>query len=340
MTGLPATAGAGETPLRQALLGTAPPPDRVIRPEPRLVRLQQGDHVQYDITQLRVHAEALAQTGANAVLHRLGQPDATAARTKSSATDYVTACDTVSEAAIRQSARELWGEADYSFTGEESGDEPTRRGALRLIVDPVDGTANLFAGAPEFGVSVAIETNGEVVAAAVAEPISGLVYSAGRGVGARLYDPRRAPYRRPLNARGVKRPLSQRLVATGYSYQPDERRAQALVMAELIGSIEDQRRCGSAVMDLCRVAEGVYGAYYEHHLNIWDWAAGLLICEEAGAVVSWPGTGGVAAHLGDPTFACAPEIADELLLLLKNAGAAELAAPAASRQSWLVGHAS
>jgi myo-inositol-1(or 4)-monophosphatase len=296
--------------------------------------------VQYDITQLRIHAEDLAQTGAKAVVERLELPDATRARTKSTATDYVTACDPLSEASIRQRARELWGQTDHSFTGEETGAEPSRPGALRLIVDGVDGTANLFAGAPEFGVSVAIAVDGRVIAAAVAEPMSGRVYSAGLGLGARLYDPSKAPYRRPLDARGVGRPLSQRLVATGYSYQPDERRAQALVMAQLISKIEDQRRCGSAVMDLCRTADGVYGAYYEHHLNEWDWAAGLLICEEAGATVNWPGTGGIAAHLGDPIFACAPELAEDLLQLLADAGAADLAAPSSIVQHWLAGHAS
>ncbi|MGZ3140407.1 inositol monophosphatase family protein [Lentzea chajnantorensis] len=295
----------------------------------------------YDTKQLRNHAEHFARMGASAVRERLRRPGATDARTKSSATDYVTVCDTTSEAAIREAARETWGDAvDYSFVGEEGGAEPARPGALQLIVDPVDGTANLRSGAPEFGVSVAIAADGLVLAGAVAEPVSGRLYSAARGHGALLYDPNVVHQSRPLQAR-VGRPLAERLLATGFSYLADERVPQAQVVARMIDQVEDVRRGGSAVMDLCRVAQGVLGAYYEHHLHVWDWSAGLLICEEAGAVVSWPGTGGPAAHLGDPIVACAPEIADDFLRLLKEAGAAGLARRVEDVQpEWVTAHAS
>lgn len=293
----------------------------------------------FDTRQLQIHAEHLAQTGARTVRERMARPGATDATTKSSETDYVTACDPASEAAMRQEAAEIWGDAPHSFTGEETGTEQVRSGELRLIADGVDGTANLHAGAPEYGVSIAIEVDGVVLAGAVAEPVSGRVYSAGRGNGARFYDPAVRHQWVPLDARAGK-PLSQRLLATGFSYQAAERGPQAAVVARIIEHVEDIRRVGSAVVDMCRVAQGVYGGYYEHYLNVWDWAAGLLICEEAGAVVSWPGTGGPAAHLGDPIFAAAPEVADDLLVLLEKAGAASLErrVPVPERE-WVSGHA-
>jgi myo-inositol-1(or 4)-monophosphatase len=300
---------------------------------------RQGEQVHFDTRQLQIHAEHLAGTGARTVRERLARPGATDATTKSSATDYVTDCDSASEAAMRQEAAEIWGDTPHSFTGEESGVAQARPGELRLIVDGVDGTANLHAGAPEYGVSIAIEVDGVVLAGAVAEPVSGRVYSAGRGNGARFYDPAVRHQWTPLNAR-TNKPLSQRLLATGFSYQPAERGPQAAVVARMIEHVEDIRRVGSAVVDLCRVAQGVFGGYYEHYLNEWDWAAGLLICEEAGAVVSWPGTGGPAAHLGDPIFAAAPEVADDLLVLLEKAGAAALdrRVPVPERE-WVSGHA-
>lgn len=294
----------------------------------------------YEPSQLQLDAEHLARTGARAVKESLARPGTTDARTKSTKTDYVTACDTTSEAAIRQAVGELWGSTGYSITGEESGPEPVRPGEPRLIVDPVDGTANLFAGIPDYGVSVAIEVDGVVLAGAVVEPVSGREYSAGRGNGARVYDPNVVHQWRPLNA-SVGRPLSQRLMATGFSYEAHERVEQARVVSRMIGQVEDLRRGGSAVIDQVRVAQGLIGFYFEHHLNLWDYAAALLIAEEAGAVVSWPGTGGVAAHLGDPIFAAAPEIAAEALQLMADAGAAGLVRNSeAASPEWVVGHAS
>ena len=268
---------------------------------------------------------------------RLARPGATDATTKSSATDYVTDCDPASEASMRQEAAEIWGDAPHSFTVEELGAAQARPGELRLIADGVDGTANLHAGAPEYGVSIAIEVDGVVLAGAVAGPVSGRVYSVGRGNGARFYDPAVRHQWVPLNARNDK-PLAQRLLATGFSYQAAERGPQAAVVARMIEHVEDVRRVGSAVIDLCRVAQGVFGGYYEHYLHEWDWAAGLLICEEAGAVVNWPGSGGPAAHLGDPIFAAAPEVADDLLVLMKKAGAAALDRRVPERE-WVSGHA-
>jgi myo-inositol-1(or 4)-monophosphatase len=79
--------------------------------------------------------------------------------------------------------------------------------------------------------------------------------------------------------------LSQALVATGFGYLAGRRRVQGEVVAALLPRIRDIRRGGSAAVDLCNVAAGRVDGYYERGLNPWDFAAGALIAEQAGAIV-------------------------------------------------------
>jgi myo-inositol-1(or 4)-monophosphatase len=80
--------------------------------------------------------------------------------------------------------------------------------------------------------------------------------------------------------------LEQSLVATGFGYRVEQRRAQGAVVAELLPRVRDIRRYGSAALDLCAAAAGRVDAYYELHLNPWDHAAGALVAAEAGLVVA------------------------------------------------------
>jgi myo-inositol-1(or 4)-monophosphatase len=81
-------------------------------------------------------------------------------------------------------------------------------------------------------------------------------------------------------------PLARALVGTGFGYLPGRRRVQGEVVSALLPQIRDIRRGGSASVDLCMVAAGRLDAFYERGLNYWDWAAGALIAEEAGARVT------------------------------------------------------
>jgi myo-inositol-1(or 4)-monophosphatase len=80
--------------------------------------------------------------------------------------------------------------------------------------------------------------------------------------------------------------VDQTLLGTGFGYDAGQRAAQARVVAALLPDVRDIRRFGSAALDLCFVAEGRLDAYYEQGLNDWDRAAGGLIAEEAGVLVT------------------------------------------------------
>jgi myo-inositol-1(or 4)-monophosphatase len=107
------------------------------------------------------------------------------------------------------------------------------------------------------------------------------------------------------------------LVGTGFGYSPERRQQQAHVLARLLPGVRDVRRIGSCALDLCMVAAGRLDAYYELGVNVWDWAAGALIAEEAGAVMLLPPVDAGASLI----VAAAPGIAAQFDDALRRAGA-------------------
>lgn len=269
-----------------------------------LVPSERGD----DVEQLRATAVAVAsQVGDLVVRLRTAGPGEV--DTKTSATDVVTAADTAAERLARRLLAQ-WRPGE-PVLGEEEGGAPAS-GQLCWVVDPIDGTVNYLYGLPWYAVSVAVQRDGESVAAAVAQPVDRRLWSAGRGAGA------------DCNGLALRvsaaRQLELSLIGTGYSYRPERRARQAAMTACLLPRVRDIRRAGSAALDLCSVASGWLDGFAEHGLNRWDWAAGALIAAEAGAVVRLPREG--AEQPGsDLVLAATPGIADGLAELLAQCGA-------------------
>lgn len=233
--------------------------------------------------------------------------------TKSTETDVVTAGDHAAERLVRERLAEL--RPGESVLGEEEGGASALDG-LRWVVDPIDGTVNYLYGYPWFAVSLAAQVDGRSVAGAVVEPVSGRVWSAAEGAGAFCDGAR-------LTVSGAQR-LDLALVGTGFAYDQQRRSAQAAATARLLGEVRDIRRSGAASLDLCAVAAGWLDAYFEVGLKRWDWAAGALIAQEAGARLRLPQEGS-ADGLGDEALLCAtPEIADPLTEALVRTGAGEV----------------
>jgi myo-inositol-1(or 4)-monophosphatase len=131
---------------------------------------------------------------------------------------------------------------------------------------------------PQYAVSLAAEVGGRVVAGVVHNPATGTEWTATRGGGA-WRDGRR------LAGSGVV-DLGRALVGTGFGYDQARRAHQGRVVAGLLPKIRDIRRLGVASIDLCLAAEGALDAYYEKGLAPWDRAAGGLVAEEAGLLVT------------------------------------------------------
>ena len=176
---------------------------------------------------LRGVAEQLAAEAADLVRRRradlFGERSGTggAVRTKSSPTDPVTIADTDVEQMIRTRLAEL--RPGEPILGEEGGGASPESGTVRWVVDPIDGTVNFIYGIPAYAVSIAAQLDGRSLAGAVADVVSGDIYSAGVGLGA---DVLVSGVRRPLRCNGTD-DLSMALLGTGFGYDPRRRAAQA-----------------------------------------------------------------------------------------------------------------
>ncbi|WP_035856869.1 inositol monophosphatase family protein [Cryptosporangium arvum] len=204
----------------------------------------------------------------------------TSIETKSTPTDPVTAADRAAEQLVVDGlAAARPGDL---VLGEEGGFRPVgpaaAPAAVRWLLDPIDGTVNFVYGIPAYAVSLAAEVDGVVVAGVVRNVVTGEEWTAVRGRGA---------WRGEVRLRGsAETTLAGALVGTGFGYAPERRREQAEVLLRLLPEIRDIRRIGSAALDLCAAAEGRLDAYFERGLNPWDRAAGGLIAEEAGLLVT------------------------------------------------------
>jgi myo-inositol-1(or 4)-monophosphatase len=227
---------------------------------------------------------------------------------KSSPVDVVTAVDKASEELVV--SRLLAARPDDGVLGEE-GAARTGSSGVRWVVDPIDGTVNFLYGLPAYAVSIGAEVDGVVLAGVVLNVATGELFTALAGGGAWLAAPG-AP--EPMSLAVSEPPsLDQTLVATGFGYQAERRRAQGAAVAELLPLVRDIRRVGSSALDLCSVAAGRVDAYYELGLNPWDHAAGALIAAEAGAVL----TGLPGRPFAEPmAIAAAPSISEAFVELL------------------------
>jgi myo-inositol-1(or 4)-monophosphatase len=227
---------------------------------------------------------------------------------KSSPVDVVTAVDRSSEELVV--SRLLAARPDDGVLGEE-GAARTGTSRVRWVVDPIDGTVNFLYGVPAYAVSIGAEVDGEVRAGVVLNVATGELFTALQGAGAWLTAPGAG---KPVRlAVGAPRSLAQTLVATGFGYRAEMRRAQGAAVAELLPVVRDIRRFGSSALDLCAVAAGRVDGYYELGLSPWDHAAGALVAREAGAVL----TGLPGRAFADPmAIAAAPSIAEPLAALV------------------------
>ncbi len=197
------------------------------------------------------------------------------------AKDYVTEVDRAAEQAILEVLRKAY--PTHSFLCEESGlIQGSGDGADYLwIIDPLDGTTNFIHGLPHFAVSIACKYKGRLEHAVVLDPVRQEEFTASRGRGA------------ALNGRRIRvsnrRSLEGALLGTGFPFrdsQLDHLDNYLGMFRSLVGQTAGIRRAGSASLDLAYVAAGRFDAFWEFGLSEWDMAAGALLVQEAGGLVS------------------------------------------------------
>lgn len=191
--------------------------------------------------------------------------------------DYVSQADHKAEKTIFEELSRA--RPGYSFLMEEGGVIEGTDNQHRWLVDPLDGTTNFLHGIPIFSISIALERQGQLVAAVIHNPAMDELYVAERGSGAFLND-------RRLRVSG-RRKMEDSVIGTGVPHlgrgnHHDYLRDLPAIMANSAGI----RRLGSAALDLAYVAAGRFDGFWEAGLSPWDVAAGMLIVREAGGFVT------------------------------------------------------
>jgi len=215
-----------------------------------------------------------ARRAGRIVLRNLGQLDKLPFEAKGHA-DYVSMVDREAEEQIVQTIHEAY--PDHAIHAEERGRQGDN--SVEWIIDPLDGTTNYLHGFPQFAISIAVRENDRLQHALVFDPLKDELFTASRGRGAQLNDHR-------IRVSGLEN-MKLALLGTGFPYKDmhnldlwtDTFRA-------LAPEISGVRRAGSAALDLAYVACGRLDGFWEFDLNAWDIAAGCLLVQEAGGMVT------------------------------------------------------
>ncbi len=176
--------------------------------------------------------------------------------------DFVTNSDIKAEKIIIEELKKA--RPNYSIISEENGVENNKDKNNTWIIDPIDGTINFLHGIPHFAISIALKTNNEIVSGLIFDPIKNEIFFAEKENGAFFNN-----HRMKVSKRNN---LDDCLFATGgkTNYQPEL----------------PCRKSGCVALDLAYVAAGRYDGCFQHNLNLWDIAAGIILVKEAGGIIN------------------------------------------------------
>ena len=181
---------------------------------------------------------------------------------KKGPTDFVTNSDLKTEKIIIDELRKA--KPNYSIISEESGVESNKDKKNTWIIDPIDGTVNFLHGIPHFAISIALKSNNEIISGLIFDPIKNEMFFAEKDNGA-FFNNHRIRVSK-------KNQIDDCLFVTGgkMKNEPDL----------------PYRKSGCAALDMAYVASGRYDGYFQHNLNLWDIAAGIILVKEAGGVLN------------------------------------------------------
>ncbi len=195
---------------------------------------------------------------------------------KTSESNLVTEIDKASEKKIIEFVNKEF--PTHGILAEESG-EHKNKSEYVWVIDPLDGTTNFAHGLPLFSVSIGVQKNGITIGGVVYDVMQKVLYSAEAGSGAFANDNR-------INVNSNSN-LARALLVTGFPYDIVENPENAFEkFTAMTKASRGVRRLGSAAIDFCYVAKGVFEGFWEVHLHPWDVCAGKLIVEEAGGLVT------------------------------------------------------
>lgn len=193
--------------------------------------------------------------------------------------NLVTEADEASQAAIVSHLKSLF--PDHGFLGEENlncRQEGTRESSAFWIIDPLDGTSNYVHGFPYFGVSIALYMDGRLQTGVIFDPSRHETFAASAGAGATL----NGASLRVSGESEIGRAMG--IASLPITPDPDNPAVQRFLKALTV--MQTVQRTGSAALNMASLAAGRIDAFWSTSLNVWDIAAGVLLVQEAGGVVT------------------------------------------------------
>lgn len=191
--------------------------------------------------------------------------------------DLVTNADRASEQVILEIIQRHFPE--HGILAEESGKQENQQQNYCWAIDPLDGTTNYAHQYPVYAVSISLLINGTPQLGVVYNPVREELFRAAKGLGVTCN-------RRPIQVSQTDQ-LINSLLVTGFAYDRRERQDNNYAeFCHLLNLAQGVRRSGSAAVDLADVAMGRVDGYWERGISLWDIAAGIVLVEEAGGVIS------------------------------------------------------
>lgn len=191
---------------------------------------------------------------------------------KSTAADFRTKADLESEQAVIKILSEAF--PDYNIFSEEIG-SLHRGSSFTFVIDPLDGTNNFVLGIPMFSVSIALFENNQVLAGVIYLPCLDLVYSAKKGEGAFVGT-------QPIQVNSIDT-LEKASIAHNCNYETPPAKIGAAYSQIISRGAKRMITSWCPTSDYCLLASGKIEGLLNYGTEVYDFAAGKLIAEEAGA---------------------------------------------------------
>jgi myo-inositol-1(or 4)-monophosphatase len=222
-----------------------------------------------------ITAEKTAKAAGQLVLKKFGEKQPIQLKPSEGSISFVTEADLTSEKLILETIIEKF--PDHSFFSEEVGSEENDSDYL-WIIDPLDGTTNFSVGSPHFGISIALSYKKEVILGCVYVPVLDELFTAEKGKGSFLNG-------KPISV--LERKDLSKTTSLMYRQTSKEQNERFKKIANiLISNTKSYRMWGATEVDLCYLACGRLDILTNNGCEIYNFAAGSIICTEAGAIVS------------------------------------------------------
>ena len=175
--------------------------------------------------------------------------------------DFVSNADIKAEKIIIEELKKA--KPNYSILSEEKGFDKQKDKKNTWVIDPIDGTINFLHGIPHFAISIALKSGEEIISGLIFDPIKNEMFYAEKNNGAFLNNQRIRVSK--------KNQINECLFVTGgkINIEPDL----------------PYRKSGCAALDMAYLACGRYDGYFQHNLDLWDIAAGIILVKEAGGLL-------------------------------------------------------